>query len=90
MNQKLVKIILEELQAGKRKRWEITDRLRNYPREEKVSAIKHCTESGFVNLTEEKVEGAGRNPVYVSITNEGQAELARLKEIIPEFGIWSA
>lgn len=90
MNQKLVKIILEELEGGKRKRWELTDRLRNYPRAEKVEAIKHCTTAGLVSLAEEKVDGAGRNPVYVSITSDGLKELKRLKDVIPSFGIWSA
>lgn len=89
MNHKLVKIILEEVQSGKRKRWEITDRLRNYPREEKVAAIKHCMENELINLSEEKVDGAGRNPVYVSITESGKKELERLKDSVPVFGIWS-
>lgn len=90
MNEKLVKIILLELESGKRKRWEVTNRLRNYARSEKAEAIKYCVSGDLVELSEEKVEGAGRNPVYVSITPKGQEELKRLKETVSEFGIWSS
>jgi len=89
MNEKLVKMVLLELENGKRKRWEVTNRLRNYSREDKVAAIKHCVSGNLVELSEEKVEGPGRNPVYVSITEKGKKELARLKETVADFGIWS-
>lgn len=89
MNLKLVKMILEEVEHGKRKRWEVTDRLRNHDRKSKVDAIKYCTSKGLVSLSEEKVAGAGRNPTYVEITLRGKEELARLKSEIAEFGIWS-
>lgn len=88
MSEKLVKIILQEVEGGKRKRWEITDRLRNYPKQDKVDAIKLCVRGGFVNLEEEKVEGSGRNPVFVSITERGRKELDRLKKVVEDFGIW--
>lgn len=88
MNKKLVKIILEELESGKKMRWEITDRLRNYPRQEKVDAIRYCNERGLVFLAPEKVNGPGRNPVYVSITKKGLHELKALKEQILDVSIW--
>lgn len=89
MNKKLVKIILEEVEQGKKMRWEITDRLRNYIRQEKVDAIKHCVSTGLVELSAEKVDGPGRNPVYVSITSKGVSELRKLKDQILDVSIWS-
>lgn len=90
MNEKLVKMILLELENGKRKRWEVTNRMRNHTREDKQAAVKYCMSGDLVELSEEKVKGAGRNPVYVTMTDKGKKELERLKETVADFGIWSA
>ena len=89
MNEKLVKMILQEVEHGRCKRWEVTNRMRNHERASKVAAIKHCLSGGLVELETENVDGPGRNPVYVSITEKGRTELQRLRETVEEFGIWS-
>lgn len=90
MTQKLVRLILKEVEHGRKKRYQVTNRLRNYPKEDKLEAIKFCISGGLVSLSEELVDGPGVNPVYVSITDKGVAHLSEICDKIGDGSIWSA
>jgi len=90
MKDRLVKMILEEVEHCEKKRWEVTNRLRNHTREQKAEAIKHCTSTGLVYLSDGKSGSPGRTPTYVFITAKGVDELKLLRETVNEFGIWGS
>ena len=89
MHEKIMRVILAELERGKRMRSELTVRLKNYPKDDRDTAIKHCLSDGLIEMSVGSHDGVGRTPVYVEITAEGAHRLAELNEKIYDQSIWS-
>lgn len=89
LDNKLVKMVLLFLKDGEKKRWEVTNKMRNYPREEKDLAVKYLFDNGLVSIREdvERV-GLGRTPAYIRLTQKGQEAAKGLSEAPINKGLW--
>jgi DNA-binding MarR family transcriptional regulator len=90
MYEKIMRVILSELEAGKRMRSELTVRLKNYPKQDRDTAIKQCIREGLIEMSVGSHNGVGRTPVYVEMTDDGKKRLEILNDKIYDHSIWSA
>jgi hypothetical protein len=69
---KLVKLVILFLSEGEMPRHKVTEKIKNYPRDEQALAISQLRDSGYIFLRLGASEGRGRTPAYISLTEKGK------------------
>lgn len=91
MSDRITRIILLSVEGGKRKRYELTNRLKNYPKGERDEAIRHCISNQLIKFRASDTGMIGRSPTYVEITDAGRERLNQLGRVLDsENTIWIA
>lgn len=86
--EKLKKIILLFLLDEAKPRNKVTNKLKNYPKENRDEAIKYVMENKLVSLFEIK-SPIGRNPVMIKLTTKGLKEASSLNSSPVDKTVWS-
>lgn len=74
---KLVKMVIIFIGNEKKKRHEVTNKIRNYPKPMRDEAIRFLVKGAYVFI-EEDLGGKnrrGRTPAYISLTEKGKEKL---------------
>lgn len=88
MENKLIYMILFYLEGGEKKRHEVTDKIKNYPKELRAEAISYVVKEKLVRIFE-KQDGVGRVPAYISLTEKGQERVSELSRTPKRASVWN-
>ena len=69
---KLVKLVIFYLLDGEKPKHKVTERIKNYTKEEQSLAISQLLKSGYVQVREQVSNGRGRTPTFISLTEKGE------------------
>ena len=88
MENKLIHMILFYLEDGEKKRHEVTNKIKNYPKELRADAISYVVKEKLVRIFE-KQAGSGRVPAYIELTEKGQERVSELSRTPKHTSVWS-
>ncbi|AGH07320.1 hypothetical protein VPGG_00003 [Vibrio phage VBM1] len=90
MENKLVPMILFFLSHGEKPRYEVTQKIRNYPKDMRQEAIDYIMKEKLVSLREVRSEhGRGRTPVFISLTEKGIERSLEISEKPRHTSVWN-
>lgn len=86
---KLVPMILFYLESGEKPRHKVTNKIRNYPKDMRESAISYVLSNGLVSLREElSPSKRGRTPSFIFLTEKGKKECKGLSRTPRHDSVW--
>tara|TARA_R100001369_G_scaffold4349_1_gene12722 strand:+ start:466 stop:738 length:273 start_codon:yes stop_codon:yes gene_type:complete len=89
MSGKVSQIIIKYLSDGPKMRYEVTNKIKNYPKPEREAGIKSVMKRELVSLYELVDSPLGRKPVMIKLTAKGVKEAMSLSESPNDKTIWA-
>lgn len=85
---KLVAIVIRRLGKKELKRWQVTQVLRNYSKEEKLSAIEYMIENKLIEHRRDDDGKLGRTAIFIKLSKKGRALISEAEEVVGERSLW--
>ena len=86
---KVSSIIINTLSSGEKRRSIVTNKIKNYPKQERDAGIKSVLEKGYVTARYEKPGSPGRTAVVLKLTKKGKDAVKVAQGTINEKSVWS-
>jgi hypothetical protein len=88
METKLIHIILFYLEDGEKMRHQVTNKIKNYPKQLRSESIAYVVNEKLVRIFEQK--GVfGRNPLFIELTEKGKDMVGTLPRTPTHNSVWS-
>jgi hypothetical protein len=88
MENKLIPMILFYLEDGEKMRHQVTNKIKNYPKELRAESIEYVINEKLVRIFEQK--GVfGRHPLFIELTAKGKDIVCQLPRAPEHKTVWS-
>lgn len=88
MKRTVAKLILR-LQEKELQRWQVTEALRNYPKDEKREAIQFLIDNDLIDYRHDVSGKPGRTAVLIKLNEKGRSLISEAKMVVSDGSVWN-